>query len=220
MLKSIGRLIGLSVLAATLGVSAPALAVTTLEFSGAVTGDYDPLNAFPVLTGTAFTGTFAFDETASDLDAGADGFYKSIGAGYGATLSGGPYSVDLTGDVTQITLSDGPSGTADRLRLIASNTVEFGGLDYLIQLTILLLDTSGAALVGDGLVTPTLALFPSFPLIQIDVTDVTNRKTGTYFASLDTLAAVPVPAALPLLGAGLAALGFMGWRKKRAAVAA
>lgn len=220
MLKSIGRLLGLSVLAATLGVSAPALAVTTLEFSGAVTGDFDPLNAFPVLTGTAFTGTFAFDETASDLDGSADGFYKSIGAGYGATLSGGSYNVDLTGDVTQITLSDGLSGSTDRLRLIASNTVQFGGLDYLIQLTILLLDTSGAALVGDGLVTPTLALFPSFPSIQIDVTDVTNRKTGTYYASLNTLAAVPVPAALPLLGAGLAALGFMGWRKKRAAAAA
>ena len=32
-----------------------------------------------------------------------------------------------------------------------------------------------------------------------------------------TAAAIPVPAALPLLGGGLALLGFMGWRKRRAA---
>lgn len=32
-----------------------------------------------------------------------------------------------------------------------------------------------------------------------------------------TVSTVPIPAALPLLGGGLAALGFMGWRRKRAA---
>lgn len=32
------------------------------------------------------------------------------------------------------------------------------------------------------------------------------------------VAAVPLPAALPLLGAGFAALGFVGWRRKRRAV--
>ena len=35
-----------------------------------------------------------------------------------------------------------------------------------------------------------------------------------------TVSAVPLPAALPLYGAGLAALGFIGWRKRRKAAAA
>lgn len=34
-----------------------------------------------------------------------------------------------------------------------------------------------------------------------------------------TVSAVPLPAALPLYGAGLAVLGFLGWRKRRKAVA-
>lgn len=38
-------------------------------------------------------------------------------------------------------------------------------------------------------------------------------------SDISTVAAVPVPAALPLLGAGLGALGFMGWRKKRSSAA-
>ena len=35
-----------------------------------------------------------------------------------------------------------------------------------------------------------------------------------------TVSAVPLPAALPLYGAGLAALGFLGWRRRRKAAAA
>ncbi len=38
--------------------------------------------------------------------------------------------------------------------------------------------------------------------------------------SLDSIAPVPVPAALPLLAGGLGLLGFMGWRRKRKASAA
>jgi hypothetical protein len=32
-----------------------------------------------------------------------------------------------------------------------------------------------------------------------------------------SFAIIPLPAALPLMGAGLALLGFLGWRKKRKA---
>ena len=37
---------------------------------------------------------------------------------------------------------------------------------------------------------------------------------------LNSVSAVPLPAALPLYGAGLAIMGFFGWRRKRPAVAA
>ena len=35
-----------------------------------------------------------------------------------------------------------------------------------------------------------------------------------------SVAPVPIPAALPLLASGLGALGFIGWRRKRQALAA
>ena len=38
--------------------------------------------------------------------------------------------------------------------------------------------------------------------------------------AIPTVSAIPLPAALPLFGTGLALLGFMGWRKKRKANAA
>ncbi len=49
-----------------------------------------------------------------------------------------------------------------------------------------------------------------------------NQYTGVY-GSISTLsvnpAPVPVPAALPLFAAGLSAMGFLGWRRRKAAVA-
>lgn len=36
-----------------------------------------------------------------------------------------------------------------------------------------------------------------------------------YFVEYENVSAVPVPAALPLFGTGLAALGFLSWRRKR-----
>ncbi|WP_169569743.1 hypothetical protein [Sneathiella limimaris] len=41
-----------------------------------------------------------------------------------------------------------------------------------------------------------------------------NRRQALYDVSIS---AVPLPAALPLYAAGMALIGFMGWRKKRAA---
>ena len=40
------------------------------------------------------------------------------------------------------------------------------------------------------------------------------------YATLKPVAPVPVPAALPLFGTGLAFMGFIGWRRKRKAAAA
>jgi hypothetical protein len=219
MLKSIGRLLGLSVLAATLGVSAPALAVTTVQFSGAITSSPDPLSDFPDLDGELFNGTFAFDETASDVSpGGSTGNYNSVGAIYGATLSGGGFDLDITGGTVHNDLID---GGIDMYTLMASQTVDIDGLgSFFIQLTILLSDFTATALSSDALVAPTLAAFPNYPWVQIAVTDLTRNVGGLYHGTLTSLTVVPVPAALPLLGAGLAALGFMGWRKKRAAVAA
>ena len=58
------------------------------------------------------------------------------------------------------------------------------------------------------------------------LTELNTYQFGAgYFASLGNVAIidtppVPLPAALPLFVAGLGALGFMGWRKKRKALTA
>ena len=46
---------------------------------------------------------------------------------------------------------------------------------------------------------------------------VASRSGTIAIASIHSVPVVPLPAALPLFGTGLALLGFMGWRKRRAA---
>lgn len=48
-------------------------------------------------------------------------------------------------------------------------------------------------------------------------TPINNAKLGGFDVDAVRVAAVPLPAALPLIGAGFAALGFVGWRRKRKA---
>lgn len=45
--------------------------------------------------------------------------------------------------------------------------------------------------------------------------DIADSSYASWLVSTDTIAPVPLPAALPLFAAGLGAIGFMGWRKKR-----
>ena len=49
-------------------------------------------------------------------------------------------------------------------------------------------------------------------------TDQITQYWGSYLVK-DTAAVVPLPAALPLFAAGLSAMGFLGWRRRKVAVA-
>jgi hypothetical protein len=44
---------------------------------------------------------------------------------------------------------------------------------------------------------------------------MTGNESGTSRLLSASVSAVPIPAALPLFAAGLSAMGFMGWRKRR-----
>ena len=46
-----------------------------------------------------------------------------------------------------------------------------------------------------------------------------NDSYASWLVSTEVVAPVPLPAALPLLAAGLGAMGFMGWRRRKASVA-
>lgn len=54
---------------------------------------------------------------------------------------------------------------------------------------------------------------------KLSFSDLGNDNIGALLdnVSVSLVSAVPVPAALPLFGTGLAVLGFMGWRRKRKA---
>jgi len=66
-------------------------------------------------------------------------------------------------------------------------------------------------------------ILPTVSIADNTVTIETGYQTARMAADQPVLyfdletAAVPIPAALPLLGTGLAALGFVGWRKRQAA---
>lgn len=69
---------------------------------------------------------------------------------------------------------------------------------------------------GDAIVTFTAN---SVKIAYLDVA----IPEGVFFSGrfvTGSLSAVPLPAALPLYGAGMAVMGFIGWRKKKAAAAA
>ena len=214
MFKDIARVIGATTVAMTLGFSAPALAVTTVPLDGTVSF-VSGAPGFPVLTNEPFSASFSFDETAVDIVAGTEiiGWYDSVGAAFGASISAAGYTLDLLGGIVQTDLTNSDT---DIFKMLASKTVNIDGFGaFLVQLTVLLTDTTGEALASDDLVTPVLSAFGE-SWVQIYIKE---QATGLSAIYEGTLAAVPVPAALPLLGAGLAALGFMGWRKKRAAAA-
>lgn len=64
--------------------------------------------------------------------------------------------------------------------------------------------------------SPTLFSFSGFTgLTSLVVTTTDGRFPVMDDLTLSAVSAVPVPAALPLFGTGLAFLGFMGWRRKR-----
>ncbi|OUR80491.1 hypothetical protein A9Q83_00735 [Alphaproteobacteria bacterium 46_93_T64] len=61
------------------------------------------------------------------------------------------------------------------------------------------------------------AVISSNPLYAAD--DLSDHNTAVYAVWGPQVSAVPLPAALPLYGAGMALMGFIGWRKKRVATA-
>ena len=72
---------------------------------------------------------------------------------------------------------------------------------------------------GSGFNTITLATF--IDLGTSDFFRIINGGTGNSGGQISGLSitAVPIPAALPLFGAGLGVLGLLGWRRKRKAAA-
>ncbi len=121
---------------------------------------------------------------------------------------------------------------------IGANTIEinyvaFPNFIYPFESIFSGLDFAGASLVGVTLAPGSTAITPLVVGFNINFNDITatgftlnaaiDLQTGVNFTmnlitEPDPAAVIPLPAALPLYGTGLAVMGFLGWRRKRQAL--
>ncbi|MBL4908165.1 MAG: VPLPA-CTERM sorting domain-containing protein [Sneathiella sp.] len=80
-------------------------------------------------------------------------------------------------------------------------------------------DFADVNFIGDGVVE---GEFVNISISNLLFDRIVFSSTGNSFefSNLQVVTAVPLPAALPLYGAGIAVLGFVGWRKRQKAVLA
>ncbi len=162
-----------------------------------------PASATPVtinLTGTVGAGSFIGTVGTGTLNYDSGSFTglgtETIGPGDGLTLSFNIFGQTFTGpdDIDynlypQLTQQDG----------------FFESLDFIVS------EVSGSVLTN--IIQAGVFGFSIFFVDQ-------NANLGLVFdVEVDEVGVVPLPAALPLFGTGLALMGFIGWRRKRLATA-
>jgi hypothetical protein len=154
------------------------------------------------------TGTFSFDNATSNTGIG-----RYPGAVQSFSLNIGSYSVsfDPAGDVNLVRIIDNPSGDLWRLRTsvmgpgIGSGIGQYSPTEFRLDLE----DEDGFAITGTGLQDPpSLGNLTStqWRLVFEDAGGRMVRVQGV----LNSLTAVPLPAAVLLFGAGLISLVGLG----------
>ncbi|MCG8493560.1 MAG: hypothetical protein MI743_18215 [Sneathiellales bacterium] len=183
-----------------LGLMISAASAATVSFTNmAVPGDYPA--PIPSLVATSSTNleahtTSSFGSYTSPWDgspfAGSD--YYAVRSGGSATFSG-------FGETTQISFLWGSVDTYNSIifNLVGGGTEEVLGSDVII---------SGAP-SGDGAIDVLITTASAFDSFQFISTDDSFE-----YANLQ-VSVVPLPAALPLYGAGMAIIGFIGWRRRK-----
>lgn len=202
----------------------------TFYFTGdLISTDTNNQAAFPALpVGTTISGYYTFESTTADTqpDPG-QGYYT--GAVSTASVQLGTSMLNTTAAgliITRVGVTNAPDGyfmgTGTSGGLLDQSPINFSS----VQLNLYEAVGSHDALSSDALPTvpPIVSLFDFINTLTVYM-NLGNTGFISYNAevtslSLSPVSDVPLPAALPLFAAGLSAMGFMGWRRRRKIVIA
>ena len=185
-------------------ITAAQAALVQYSFTGTVGSASRALRSdMPV--GSAMSGTFSFE---NGTPASGPGRYPDAVRSLKLTFGSYEVKLDPAGDMNVIRIVDNPSGDLWRLRtsVMADDTIGvFTPVDFRLDLE----DEDGLAISGTGLQNPpSLGDLTStqWRLVFEDAGGRTVRLQGV----LNSLTAVPLPAAVLLFGAGLISLVGLG----------
>ncbi|MFK5980999.1 MAG: hypothetical protein QM488_19180 [Rhizobiaceae bacterium] len=197
-------LLASAVLAVLVGFS-PAANAVTLDFVAEAAGDERGLMDGDVINFSGLNVTFSATGGSAYFDDLSGG--KPAGLGVCTTLNSGlqctPSSDDniTAGEAVKLAFFDAP--------------VDFSGLyfygsdhDPVIGTDTLLIAINGGMLSSISFGAASAAVYSSIDSIEFGY-------DGHQFYIGGASAVVPIPAALPLFGTGLALMGFLGWRRKQ-----
>ncbi len=190
----------------------------TFAFEGTVTsvGALDPANPFPTepTFGTPFSGSYTFDSTAADGAPGdpTTGSYASAGGPYGISIALGGLTLSYGGVAIGVTDGYSSYGPGDQY------LVGFSGGPTLLSLRFT--DFSEAMFSNDALPLSPIAIAGLFTELNfsdiVDGNQVDLQGTLTSLTCSAGCPAVPEPSIIPLLGAGIGALGGVRYLRRRA----
>jgi hypothetical protein len=177
-------------------------ALVTYSFEGTV-GSVSGALKSTLPAGSSMLGTFSYET----VPAGTTGRYMDAVQTLSFTIGGQSVSLDAMGDTNVIRISDSPSGDLWRLRtsVTGGSIGEFKPVDFRLDLA----DEDGVAITGKALNNPpSLGDLTSthWRLVFENMDGKTVRVQGV----LNSLTAVPLPAAVILFGAGLISLVGLG----------
>ena len=136
-----------------------------------------------------------------------------VGAGIEFSEGSNSSSLDLTADIGASTIDIVLASLLPSGNTVSALTFIFDDLNFDDNSII-----TGILILGNTWTgTPTINWADTSISIAFAVQGLGAFQTKTFSAQIQT-SPVPLPAALPLLAAGLSAMGFMGWRRKRKAV--
>ena len=145
------------------------------------------------------------------------------GTGDTTNISGSPFITNPLSTVTFSVAGVGSGAFTDAFEVINNQTTTIAGFEDFASSDLLDimnpafasydLSTSTGPITGPGSVNPGI-FFPTNAGL-LNLTGLTTNVTFT--ANVSGVSAVPIPPALPLFASGLAGLGLLGWRRKKAA---
>lgn len=215
----------LCILTCALALSATSASALSVDFE-----NESPLTPDPTNVGTSYSNggiTFTSSEMMQLVGVGAptSGFVPDdmpVGTSFGDVFLTGDFNDNTNMNLTfggvqssiMFDIADIDGGSSDNI-LNQSNDEVFT-ISYILGGVLQLLETvTSNDVTGDGTVTA-FSFMGLFDEVAISGTTIGGtRNIGWGIDNINTVAAVPLPAALPLMGAGFAALGFVGWRRKR-----